>query len=157
VQKRVCIYGKTAKKEFWTKSETIPRARCYEPRSGGRFYEGTFRFERCGQIENRASREIFCCDYDTGRTAPNYRGICGVLRWLGFVPYEVQYSRTRKGWHVLIAHNGRCTPSEIVAVQFALGSDPRRETLNLMRVLRIGTAPRFWRKRFNILYSEKLR
>ena len=96
-------------------------------------------------------------DFDQGRTAPNYSRLCGVLRNFDIVPHEVQYSRTRKGWHVLIAHNGRCTPSEIVACQFALGSDPRRETLNLMRVLRIRTAPRFWRKRFNLLYSEKLK
>jgi hypothetical protein len=97
------------------------------------------------------------CDYDEGRRAPNYRGLCHVLRTLGFVPCEVRYSRTRKGWHVLIAHHVRLSPAETVCAQFALGSDRKRETLNLMRVLRLKNAPRFWRQRWNLLYGYKLR
>lgn len=118
---------------------------------------GDFKFERLGRIEDRASGKVLLCDFDEGRVAPNYRGLCHVLRTLGIVPGEVRYSRTRKGWHVRIAHHGAFTPAETVGIQFALGSDRKRECLNLMRVLRLKGAPEFWKKRFNLLYAYKLR
>lgn len=80
-----------------------------------------------------------------------------MLRTLGLVPCEVRYSRTRKGWHVRIAHNGTLTPSETICVQFALGSDRKRELLNTMRALRLKGAPKFWKERANILYDYKLK
>jgi len=45
--------------------------------------------------------------------------------------------------------------SELVALQFALGSDRRRETLNLMRVMSRPSDPK-GRNRWNILYERKL-
>ena len=80
-----------------------------------------------------------------------------MLRTIGIIPRQVRYSRTRKGWHVCIAYNGSLSEAETVAVQFALGSDRKRETLNLMRILRLKNAPKFWRDRWNLLYEEKLR
>jgi len=50
-------------------------------------------------------------------------------------------------------------PAELVAFQACCGSDQRRETLNLMRVLAIRKTPitsPFWRDRWNLLFSEKL-
>ncbi len=44
---------------------------------------------------------------------------------------------------------------EIVALQFALGSDCKRETLNLMRVMSRPSDPKA-RNRWNILYERKL-
>lgn len=48
------------------------------------------------------------------------------------------------------------TPSEVVALQVLLGSDPQREAFNLQRAHVLGDAPEFWRDRWNVLYSEKL-
>ena len=104
----------------------------------------------------RGRNNLLLADYDEGRTAPNYRGICHVLRTLGLVPREVRYRRTRKGWHVLVEHSSSLTATEQVCVQFALGSDRKRELLNLMRVMRLANAPKFWKDRFNLLYDYKL-
>ena len=77
---------------------------------------------------------------------------------LGVFPNEVQYRRTRKGWHLVIVLRGiRLTPAETVAFQFAFGSDANRESLNLMRAMRLKGAPRLWQKRWNILYEFKLK
>lgn len=65
--------------------------------------------------------------------------------------------RTKKGWHIEIHLGTSLQPGETVAAQVLCGSDRKRETLNLMRVLGLKNAPAFWRKRWNILYAEKLR
>jgi hypothetical protein len=86
--------------------------------------------------------------------APHYRSMCVSFRIIGTVkPKWINYSRTRRGWHVEIGLNKRIGPLEIVALQAVLGSDPRRECLNLMRVMNGGAVDRRW----NILYSRKLR
>lgn len=66
--------------------------------------------------------------------------------------------RTRHGWHVLIKLREKLQPAEIVALQSIMGSDGRRETLNLMRALhmRKNKVGRFWGKRWNILFGGKL-
>lgn len=81
---------------------------------------------------------------------------------VGLIPREgICMERTRRGWHVLIKLRERLLPSELVALQSCLGSDGRREALNLMRALAIrkecdGVTP-YWKKRWNILFSGKLR
>ena len=54
---------------------------------------------------------------------------------------------------MVIKLNRSLAAIEMVALQSVLGSDPRRECLNLMRVLYGGGADRRW----NILYSSKLK
>jgi hypothetical protein len=61
---------------------------------------------------------------------------------------------------VVLYFHERFQPAEIVALQSILGSDARRERLNLMRVLGMRSTPvdsKFWRARWNILYAYKLR
>ena len=67
--------------------------------------------------------------------------------------------RTRRGWHVAITLRDALEPAEIVALQSCLGSDRRREALNLMRVIglrRTHGIDSFWFERWNLLYREKL-
>ena len=72
---------------------------------------------------------------------------------------------TARGCHVLIVAQWSreidpsvdLTPPEIVCLQLLLGSDPRREAFNLMRAHTLGDAPEFWRDRWNVLYSEKIK
>lgn len=73
------------------------------------------------------------------------------VRWL-------RIDRTRHGWHVVIHWNIRLEPAEQVALQLALGSDRRRECLNLKRVLSLNrhwskTGAKYW----NLLFSRKLK
>lgn len=85
--------------------------------------------------------------------------IAAAIHQLGLKVSALRYDRTRKGWHVIVFLKEALEPAETVLCQFSCGSDSRRETLNSMRVLgmRKHGASKFWRDRFNILYSEKLR
>lgn len=67
---------------------------------------------------------------------------------------------TKRGNHVVVnaewPDKKELTPAETVALQLLLGSDPKREAMNLMRAHSLGDAPDFWRDRWNVLYSEKI-
>lgn len=63
---------------------------------------------------------------------------------------------TARGVHHEIMLDAELSPLAIVALQAILGSDPRRETFNLLRALVLGDAPAFWQSRWNVLYAEKL-
>ena len=98
------------------------------------------------------------CDYDYWiprryvRMVRAVANICGLkVRWMRF-------DKTRRGWHVVIHWNIALAPAEAVALQFALGSDRRREALNLMRVLSLTRIPSKLKARnWNILFSRKLK
>ena len=109
---------------------------------------------------------------------PNITAMFSALRIVGLRAENYCYRRTRKGWHVIVRVQlrRRLTPAEIVALQFCLGSDGRRETLNLMRVLSLRSASssgmpldgsektkgkragkvRFSDARWNLLFREKI-
>ena len=98
-------------------------------------------------------------DYDERHTR-FVRGIWAVCRIVGVRPLVLRLDRTRRGWHCVIVLNRAFTRGELVAFQACCGSDLRREALNLMRVVGIRTTPirsKFWRDRWNILYSEKVK
>jgi hypothetical protein len=81
-----------------------------------------------------------------------------VLRTIGLRPMWLRTDRTRRGWHVIIRLTRSLRPAETVAVQALLGSDSRRESLNLMRAISVqrrDPGP-FWRRRWNLLFSYKL-
>lgn len=67
---------------------------------------------------------------------------------------RVRYDRTRRGWHVIVTVRKRIPPPLIVAAQAILGSDPHRESFNLMRVQQLRRVPTFWRTRWNVLFSS---
>lgn len=73
-------------------------------------------------------------------------------------PVCVRYDRTRRGFHVVIWLSESLTRAELVALQACLGSDARREALNLMRVrsMRVYGCPPRDRARWNLLFEEKL-
>jgi hypothetical protein len=89
---------------------------------------------------------------------PRLRPIWLVLRKLDLRPRWIETFRTRKGWHVWIKLTRAISRGARVALQAVLGSDPRREELNLMRVIAIerhdirGT----WAERWNLLFAHKL-
>jgi hypothetical protein len=81
-----------------------------------------------------------------------------VLRTIGLRPVWVRTDRTRRGWHVRIRLTRRLLPAETVALQALLGSDDRRECLNLMRVMSLARQDPgpYFRRRWNLLFKEKL-
>jgi hypothetical protein len=113
---------------------------------------------RFGHVPETYDAKWVLCDYDF-RRVPRVRPMFAVLRTIGLRPVLLRTDRTRRGWHVLIKLSRALQPAETVAVQALLGSDSRRESLNLMRamsVVRRDPGP-FWRRRWNLLFSSKLR
>lgn len=81
---------------------------------------------------------------------------CKLWRW----PLEaVRYDRTKRGWHVIIGVRRRVPFAHVVAAQAIFGSDPKRESFNLMRsqAVRAGRVSSFWARRANVLYGQHSR
>jgi hypothetical protein len=110
--------------------------------------------KRAGVVKLRGDRRTVFCDYDR-RPAPSLRTVCrtlaqvGILRFVAFVLYEP--SPSGLGWHLVIRFRRAFTSGELVSLQFALGSDRKRERYNLRRVI-CGARPRDW----NLLFNLKL-
>jgi len=95
-------------------------------------------------------------DFDQ-RQVPRLRRIFTGLRWLGLgSPKWIRTDRTAHGWHVIVKLRQKLTDGEIIAAQAVLGSDLKRETLNLKRAIAQRTNPQpGWGPRINLLFSEK--
>jgi hypothetical protein len=109
-------------------------------------------------LENYSNPKTILLDYDMARPVPNLIRILSRIRIVGLTAKWVSYSRTKRGWHVALGINYPLIPSESVALQAVLGSDLARETMNLRRAIAIrvhGVTPH-WKKRWNILFKEKL-
>lgn len=109
-------------------------------------------------IETLGDSKTLLLDYDMARPVPRLAPLLSRLRVIGLRARWFSYRRTKHGWHVEIGIDSALTPSELVAAQAVLGSDLRRETMNLRRAisLRVHKHSRFWRARWNILFREKL-
>ena len=79
-----------------------------------------------------------------------------MFRALNLTVQLARWDRTANGWHVLIWVKEELEPTEIVALQAILGSDPRREAFNLMRVRSLEDVPEWWRGKWNVLFERKL-
>lgn len=102
---------------------------------------------------------ILKLDRDDGRAFPLWR-LWWVLRLMGWRAEWIEYVRSRRGWHCLIAVPGRVSPVEVVAVQAVMGSDRNREAFNLARARKVqGTrrVPGLSKWRWNVLFERKLR
>lgn len=110
-------------------------------------------FNTFGKIKEFANEFESFIDIDSPRV-PRLSGVASLSHIIGTRALWIRCDRTKHGWHIVIHWERRFLPIEHVAIQAILGSDFRRETLNLMRVL---SEPRgAGRKRWNILYESKL-
>lgn len=75
--------------------------------------------------------------------------MCKLWRW---PIIAVRFDKTRHGWHVIIGVRKKLAPPLIVAAQAVLGSDPKREAFNIMRVQNLDALSPYWRERWNVLY-----
>ena len=110
------------------------------------------------EIETLGDSQTLLLDFDLARPVPRLIPLLARLRIIGLRARWCSYRRTKHGWHLAIGINASLTPSELVAAQAVLGSDLRRETMNLRRAisLRVHKHSRFWRKRWNIFFLRKL-
>lgn len=66
----------------------------------------------------------------------------------------IRQSPSGRGWHVRIRVSPHPrTPLEVIALQAILGSDPKREAMNLVRARVFWRTPAFARSWFNVLYT----
>lgn len=104
-----------------------------------------------------ADPRVAMLDYDEWNKPASMMEIYSVARIIQRTVVAVSQERSSggKGWHVTVRFLEPMLPAEIIALQFALGSDNRRETMNLGRVM----ASNFNEEetRWNLLYSQKLR
>lgn len=117
-----------------------------------------FAFHKVGVVNDVATNRTLYLDMDQP-ASPRLAPIFAICRIVGVRPMWIEYRRTQNGWHVVLVLRDRLERAEIVALQALCGSDKRRETLNLMRVLAIRRTPitdPFWQQRWNLLYSRKL-
>jgi hypothetical protein len=121
------------------------------------FLEGNpLRLLTVGLVERHRNDEILL-DFDSSRT-PSLRTLWSLLSLWGLRPRFVCDTRTRRGWHRIIGLSKALPPAERIAAQCCLGSDLKREALNLMRVLSFCRTPPncFALSRWNILFERKL-
>jgi malate synthase len=86
----------------------------------------------------------------------NAKEIYWTLDTLNLTLKEWDMFETARGYHIVLEIEEPLEPLSIVLVQALCGSDLRRETFNMARVLKLSDAPLFWQSRWNVLYSEKL-
>lgn len=108
---------------------------------------------RPGSVSHYHAANVTLCDYDAA-TLPKLEPIYALGRKLGIKPIAIETKRSSsgKGWHVITTWNRDFTPAETVCIQMALGSDMKRETFNLARLLSEDVSTR---KDWNFLFSAK--
>lgn len=111
-------------------------------------------FARFGKVKTFGNRRQLLCDFDR-RRAPTLRRLFALCHTLQIAPRSIRLDRTARGWHMLVELPRAFEPAALVAMQAILGSDHRRERLNLMRVLSRNRS-RFARRRWNILFESKV-
>lgn len=110
-------------------------------------------------LEAYSDSKILLLDFDRARPTPRITPILARLRVLGLRAKWSSLRRTKRGWHMEVGVNFALTTAEQVATQAVLGSDLAREAMNLRRAisLRVHKHSPFWKKRWNILFQEKLK
>jgi hypothetical protein len=65
-------------------------------------------------------------------------------------------SPSGRGWHIKIRLDREpSSPMETVALQCICGSDPLRESSNILRARNVGNVDPFWQPRWNVLYERR--
>lgn len=146
----------TPKKWGWGECHRNKRRGCHFQRRWVRY---GFRISRFGVVEELWKKGEAHLDFDTGRNSPRIRPMLAVCRILALRIKCIRLDKTRRGWHVVIYHNGNYTPTETLAFELCCDSDQRRATLDLRRIVAIREKKisGHFRNRFSILFSKKLR
>lgn len=112
-----------------------------------------YRYRRFGRISEYANQRRLYLDFDHAVGPGRVRSVYTLARLCGWKIRWIRFDRTKRGWHLVVDFRD-CLPAlAMVAAQAILGSDFRRESLNLMRALSVNPARE---KYFNILFDKKL-
>lgn len=115
---------------------------------------GQSSISRFGVMKEFSDPTLVMCDYDTPILPPIHE-LWRVFHVLRITPEWMRFDRTAHGWHMVLKLPRKLPMLATVALQAILGSDPRRETLNLMRAL---TSPKgFAAERWNVLFERKIK
>jgi hypothetical protein len=79
-----------------------------------------------------------------------FKGIQYLSRYYHLQKFILKKSPSKKHYHIILGIKERMTDSEIIAWQFALGSDKYRERFNLLRHIN-GNRMKEW----NLLFDNK--
>jgi hypothetical protein len=109
---------------------------------------------RPGIVEHYATDRMTLHDYDNPIKPPAIAEILYIAGILGAEVRTLEFFPSRRGTHLAITWSVQWTPTQTVAVQALLGSDPRREAHNLRRLMDgwNTTNDRGW----NILFRSKV-
>lgn len=105
-----------------------------------------------GVVEYYHRPDLILTDFDNDKPVTLPR-ICEIMGELRLKVRAAEYKKTRRGWHVVLFLARDLQPLETVAVQAILGSDPKRETFNLARVMGGRAKDSI---RWNLLFDYKL-
>ena len=111
--------------------------------------------QRWAQVEEHAAPNRTLCDYDGDLPKDIADRVHSLARMLDARVEWMRIDRTARGWHLVVEWNRDFEPAQTIALQAILGSDPKREALNLWRVLS-GIRTEGQKKCWNILYRRKL-
>ena len=94
-------------------------------------------------------------DFDNRKLVP-WKRIGQLLGRAGYKITRNDVRQSKRGLHVWLSLDPQPrTPFEVVAIQAILGSDPLRESMNLLRARRFWQTPGFARSWFNVLYTPR--
>ena len=108
---------------------------------------------RPGLVDRYGDARTTLHDYDT-RKPPTIHEVLEIARILRVEVDWLEYTPSRRGYHLAIRWKQKWHPLETIALQAMLGSDPKREAFNLLRV-RSGTDV-IKNRRWNVLFARKL-
>ena len=97
-------------------------------------------------------------DIDSGMPVPTVGRVAAILRRAGYrlLWWRQDTSASGRGLHIALRVTPKCrTAMEQVALQAALGSDPFRESCNVLRVRALPKLSPYWRARWNVLYKGR--
>jgi hypothetical protein len=107
-----------------------------------------------GVVDRRGSSRTLLLDFDG--EGPDWGRIYNVARRHRLKPVAMELYRTRHGWHVVVFTRRRVEPWQALVLQALMGSDWRRESLNLLRLWdTAGQVQRGLKWRWNVLYNGK--
>lgn len=108
-----------------------------------------------GVVKETAAPNKTLCDYDGHLPSDLLERVSMVRSILSIRPHMLRIDKTKHGYHLVIVWSETLSKAETVAIQAILGSDYKRELLNLMRV-RSKAKGKFCEQFWNILYDHRL-
>lgn len=95
-------------------------------------------------------------DFDRKRPPVIEDALYLVCRYCGWNITALSWRRTENGWHVEVFLVRPITPLRAIAAQAILGSDWRREALNLAKWRRRHPRGSLERQEWNVLFTRKI-